>query len=905
MQNPFEHIQKILAQCGENVARCHGNKITIEHLILEFVRKNKEINHILETGFRVDINVLENSLNQEIAKEPNCDSEESELGTPSLDATASELMRSAIKEAYICDNSPYVEPKHVLLALLKQNNNPISNLLSGNGITYDSLRDYLKNQNRKADDEAKHQAEEIAEAEDSEMEHGEINETDIEDTHAESELAVDENNENEEVETEEDMEQKSKRPKANLLDSDDEPLDLNSNPEDNKKTAKKEEKKTKTNTPFIDKYGHDLTQDAAKGILDPMVGRENEVQRVMEILGRRKKNNPVLIGEPGVGKSAIVEGLAQLIKNHQSAPLLFDKRVISLDLTGLVAGTKYRGSFEERIKGIVNELETHPEIILFIDEIHTLIGAGGAEGAMDAANILKPALARGVIQCIGATTLDEYRKSIEKDGALERRFQKIIINPTTPEETLRILHNIKNTYEKFHEVTYSDEALEACVKLTDRYVTDRFFPDKAIDILDEVGSRVHLKNASIPDDILELEHNIEVLITNKQNAVANQNYELAAAYRDQQAQMEKMLTRAREKWQNGESDSHRTPVEVDDITAVVSKMTGVPVQRMAEAENSRLLKMAEKLKSKVIAQDNAVDKIVKAIQRNRIGLRDPNHPIGVFMFLGPTGVGKTYLAKKLAEEVYGDSSALIRIDMSEYADEFNSSRLVGAPPGYVGYNEGGQLTEKVRRKPYSIVLLDEIEKASGKIFNMLLQVLDEGRLTDGNGRLIDFRNTVIIMTSNAGTRQLKEFGSGVGFNAGSAHGNLLDEKDKEYARSIIQKSLSKQFSPEFLNRLDEIITFDQLGLDAIKQIIDIELKSLFKRVEDMGYHIRITDKAKEFVAVKGYDVQFGARPLKRAIQTYIEDGVCELLLGDSLTAGETIVIGKNPNKDELTFNPQS
>lgn len=650
MQNPFEHIQKILAQCGENVARRHGNKITIEHLILEFVRKNKEINYILETGFRVDINVLENSLNQEIAKEPNCDSEESEQGTPSLDATASELMRNAIKEAYICDNSPYVEPKHVLLALLKQNNNPISNLLSGNGITYDSLRDYLKNQNRKADDEAKHQAEEIAEAEDSEMEHGEITETDIEDTHAESELAVDENNENDEVETEEDMEQKSKRPKANLLDSDDEPLDLNSNPEDNKKTAKKEEKKTKTNTPFIDKYGHDLTQDAAKGILDPMVGRENEVQRVMEILGRRKKNNPVLIGEPGVGKSAIVEGLAQLIKNHQSAPLLFDKRVISLDLTSLVAGTKYRGSFEERIKGIVNELETHPEIILFIDEIHTLIGAGGAEGAMDAANILKPALARGVIQCIGATTLDEYRKSIEKDGALERRFQKIIINPTTPEETLRILHNIKNTYEKFHEVTYSDEALEACVKLTDRYVTDRFFPDKAIDILDEVGSRVHLKNASIPDDILELEHNIEVLITNKQNAVANQNYELAAAYRDQQAQMEKMLTRAREKWQNGESDSHRTPVEVDDITAVVSKMTGVPVQRMAEAENSRLLKMAEKLKSKVIAQDNAVDKIVKAIQRNRIGLRDPNHPIGVFMFLGPTGVGKTYLAKNLLKK---------------------------------------------------------------------------------------------------------------------------------------------------------------------------------------------------------------------------------------------------------------
>ena len=653
MQNPFEHIQKILAQCGENVARRHGNKITIEHLILEFVQKNKEINYILETGFRVDINVLENSLNQEIAKAPNSNSEESEQGAPSLDATASELMRNAIKEAYICDNSPYVEPKHVLLALLKQNNSSISSLLADNGITYDSLREYLKSLNRKADDEAEHQTEEIAEAEDAEMETDEITEADIEETHDESDLAVQENNENDETEPEpeEDMEQISKRPKANLLDSDDEPLDLNTNPEDNKKTAKKEGKKAKTNTPFIDKYGHDLTQDAAKGILDPMVGRENEVQRVMEILGRRKKNNPVLIGEPGVGKSAIVEGLAQLIKNHQSAPLLFDKRVISLDLTGLVAGTKYRGSFEERIKGIVNELETHPEIILFIDEIHTLIGAGGAEGAMDAANILKPALARGVIQCIGATTLDEYRKSIEKDGALERRFQKIIINPTTPEETLRILHNIKGTYEKFHEVTYSDEALETCIKLTDRYITDRFFPDKAIDILDEVGSRVHLKNASIPDDILELEHNLEVLVTNKLNAVVNQNYELAAAYRDQQAQMEKMLARAREKWQNGENDSHRTPVKVDDITAVVSKMTGVPVQRMAETENNRLLKMADKLKSKVIAQDNAVDKIVKAIQRNRMGLRDPNHPIGVFMFLGPTGVGKTYLAKKLAEVV--------------------------------------------------------------------------------------------------------------------------------------------------------------------------------------------------------------------------------------------------------------
>jgi len=653
-------------------------------------------------------------------------------------------------------------------------------------------------------------------------------------------------------------------------------------------------------TPILDHFSTDLTQAAKEGKLDPVVGRDKEIQRVLEIIGRRKKNNPILIGEPGVGKSAIVEGLAQLIVKQQTSPALFNKRVVSLDMTAMVAGTKYRGQFEERIKGLITELEEHPDIIIFIDEIHTIIGAGGGSGAMDAANILKPALARGTIQCIGATTLKEYRNSIEKDGALERRFQKVIVEPTTVEQTLQILHNIKDRYEEHHGVSYSDEALTACVKLTERYVTDRFFPDKAIDVLDEVGSRLRLTNTKTPQDILDLQDLIEVTAQKKKDAVRNQNFELAATYRDKGVYLEKKLEDMRVSWQKGENEE-RIPVTESHIADVVSQMTGVPVQRMAEAESTRLKNMADTLKKDVIAQDKAIEKMVKAIQRNRVGLRDPNHPIGAFMFLGPTGVGKTYLAKKLAEEMFGTSEALIRVDMSEYSESFNTSRLLGAPPGYVGYDEGGQLTEKVRRKPYSIVLLDEIEKAHEKIYNMLLQVLDEGRLTDGNGRLIDFRNTIIIMTSNAGTRQLKDFGSGIGFNAGGVNGLSMNDKDKEYARSIIQKSLSKQFSPEFLNRLDEIITFDQLDLEAIKKIIDIELRGLFRRVNEMGYNIQITDKAKEFVATKGYDVQFGARPLKRAIQTYIEDGVCEMILSGKLQKGDTINIGKNPNKDELTF----
>ena len=666
-------------------------------------------------------------------------------------------------------------------------------------------------------------------------------------------------------------------------------------------TATATVKKPTTKTPVLDTFGTDLTAAAAEGKLDPCVGREKEIQRIIEILGRRKKNNPILIGEPGVGKSAIVEGLAQMINSHHTSPMLFGKRIYTLDMTGVVAGTKYRGQFEERLKLLMKELEANPDVIVFIDEIHTIIGAGSSPGTMDAANIMKPALARGTIQCIGATTLDEFRNSIEKDGALERRFQKVQVEPTTNEETLQILKNIKDRYEHHHHVTYTDDALLACVKLTDRYVTDRFMPDKAIDALDETGSRVHLSNAQMPPDIAEKEQEIESVKEKKQLAVKNQNFELAAGYRERQTQLETELEEMNEHWRKGEDEECQV-VDAEQVADVVSLMTGVPVQRLAEEEGIRLKGMAQELKNSVIAQDKAIEKMVKAIQRNRVGLKDPNHPIGVFMFLGPTGVGKTYLAKKLAEFMFGSPDALIRIDMSEYTESFNTSRLIGAPPGYVGYEEGGQLTERVRRHPYSIVLLDEIEKAHGNVFNMLLQVLDEGRLTDGNGRMVDFRNTVIIMTSNAGTRQLKDFGRGVGFSASDTTGLMLNEQDKEHARGIVQKALSKQFSPEFLNRLDEIITFDQLDLDAIKKIIDIELKSLYKRIEQIGYKVSLAEDAKEFVATKGYDVQFGARPLKRAIQNYIEDGISDIIVNGNLPLGSVIHITLHENKNELVFN---
>lgn len=667
-------------------------------------------------------------------------------------------------------------------------------------------------------------------------------------------------------------------------------------------TATAKTGKSNNGTPVIDNFGTDLTELAAKGALDPVVGREKEILRVMEILGRRKKNNPVLIGEPGVGKSAIVEGLAQMIVNEQTSPLFFNKRIVNLDMTSIVAGTKYRGQFEERLKALLKELENNPDIIIFIDEIHTLVGAGSTPGTMDAANIMKPALARGVIQCIGATTLDEYRNSIEKDGALERRFQKVIVEPTTREQTLQILTNIRGRYEQHHHVSYTDDALKACVTLTERYISDRQFPDKAIDAMDEAGSHIRISKCQVPSEIIDKQTELKKVKSQKQSAVKNQNYELAAAYRDMQTKIEAELREMNEHLTAGDNVEKQV-IDTPDIENVVSMMTGIPVQKLGGKEEIRLKGMASELKGTVVAQDKAIDKVVKAIQRNRVGLKDPNHPIGVFMFLGPTGVGKTFLAKKLAEFMFGTKDALIRVDMSEYSEQHTVSRLVGAPPGYVGYGEGGQLTEKVRRHPYSVVLLDEIEKAHGNVFNMLLQVFDDGRLTDGNGRTVDFRNTVIIMTSNAGTRQLKDFARGVGFTAAGAGNSLAaNDKDKEYARSIIQKALSKQFSPEFLNRLDEIITFDQLDINAIRQIINGELNGLFSRIEAIGYKVEISDEAKDMVAKKGYDVQFGARPLKRAIQNYIEDGLSDMIINGDLKADDTISIGKKEGKDELEFN---
>ena len=938
MQNPFQHINDVLNYSGREAYRMLGNQVNTEHLMLGILHcNNKQVNDIFEHfGINTDVlrSTLYDSQEQAIDKISAEEIAETEEGRAlKYDKETSEVISEAIIEARLCEGkAALVQPEHLLLAILKKDECDPAKLLITQGLTYKKLFDYINGINLDIDNKLNKLNQEVenykrnqidgdseqeavdekpetetAPEQEQESAEGDINMIDLRDKQQ-----LPENQEEADTSTLPDGAASAQDNQGDLLDPEEEPLDFSENQNSNNgkqdgNNGKRTRnvvgaKPTKSNTPFLDKFSYDLTKAAKDGSLDPVVGRDKEITRLMEILGRRKKNNPVLIGEPGVGKSAIVEGLAQMIAKGDQSSLFFNKRVLSLDMTGVVAGTKFRGQFEERIKGVIKELERNPNIIVFIDEIHTLIGAGGAEGSMDAANIMKPALARGFIQCIGATTLNEYRKSIEKDGALERRFQKIIVEPTTAEETLEILHNIKEKYEEHHNVSYTDEALKACVKLADRYMHDRFFPDKAIDVMDEAGAHIHINSATVPDELIEAEKKLNATIAKKQAAVASQNFEMAATLRDYQTKQERDIEMMRKQWEHGDPN-HRVTLDETEIAKVVSNMTGIPVQQMAESENVRLRNMGKTLKEKVIAQDAAIDKVVKSIQRNRMGLKDPNHPIGVFMFLGPTGVGKTYLTKKLAEEMFGSADALFRIDMSEYAEGFNTSRLIGSPPGYVGYDEGGQLTEKVRRKPYSIVLLDEIEKANSQVFNLLLQVMDEGRLTDGNGRLIDFRNTIIIMTSNAGTRQLKEFGRGVGFNAGGigSNGMPIDEKDKEYARSVIQKHLSKQFAPEFLNRLDEIITFDQLDLPAITSIVDLELKSLVKRVENLGYHFQMTDKAKEFVASKGYDVQFGARPLKRAIQNYVEDGLCELLMEGNLKPGSVISIGKNPKKDELTF----
>ncbi len=818
-------VKDVITFSKEEALRLGNDFIGVEHLLLGIIREGEGKAIQILKEFKLDLKSIRLELEAGLTKSVKTFSQP--MANIPLVKQTEKVLKFMYLEARNLKSST-IGTQHLLLSILKDDNNIACRTLNKYGVIYDNAKDELENM----------------------------------------------------------LEEENKSPRAEFPgSSDDEGENFGS--------AQRKPADPKSKTPVLDNFGRDLTKMAESGKLDPIVGREKEIERVSQILSRRKKNNPILIGEPGVGKSAVAEGLALRIVQRKVSRILFNKRIISLDLASLVAGTKYRGQFEERMKAVMAEIEKNPDIILFIDEIHTIIGAGGASGSLDASNMFKPALARGEMQAIGATTLDEYRQYIEKDGALERRFQKVLIEPTSVDETIQILNNIKEKYEEHHMVTYTQEAIDACVKLTDRYISDRHLPDKAIDALDEVGSRVHITNINVPKEIVSLEAELEALKEKKTEVIKSQQYEEAAKLRDDERKLQEQLEVEKKKWED-ESKAHRVVVSEDDVAEVVSMMCGIPVTRIAQKESGKLVLMGEELKGKVIGQEEAVDKVVKAIQRNRAGLKDPNKPIGSFFFLGPTGVGKTQLAKVLAKYLFDTEDSLIRIDMSEYMEKFSISRLVGAPPGYVGYEEGGQLTEKVRRKPYSIILLDEIEKAHPDVFNLLLQVLDDGQLTDGLGRKVDFKNTILIMTSNIGARQLADFGTGVGFGT-----KAQSEQKEDNSKIVIQNALRKAFAPEFLNRMDDMIMFKSLDRDSIHLIIDLELQKLYERINSLGYNIEITPKAKDFIVDKGYDEKFGARPLKRAIQKYIEDPLAEEIIKSNLQEGDTISLDIEDGATEL------
>tara|TARA_R100000935_G_scaffold8302_1_gene17302 strand:- start:13948 stop:16536 length:2589 start_codon:yes stop_codon:yes gene_type:complete len=830
-------VKDVIAYSKEEALRLGHDFIGTEHLMLGLLRDGSGKAVTILNQLAIDLNHLRRKVEILSPANPNAGTNPNDKKNLHLTRQAERALKTTFLEAKLFQSSS-INTAHLLLCILRNENDPTTKLLNKMKVDYDGVKDQFKLMITNDDDYIEPTAESFPNDDD----------TSNDDTN-----------------------------KENLFGT----------------TGGGAKSSKKSKTPVLDNFGRDLTAQAEEGKLDPVVGRENEIQRVSQVLSRRKKNNPLLIGEPGVGKSAIAEGLALRIVQRKVSRILYDKRVVTLDLASLVAGTKYRGQFEERMKAVMNELEKNDDIILFIDEIHTIVGAGGATGSLDASNMFKPALARGEIQCVGATTLDEYRQYIEKDGALERRFQKVLVEPTTVEETVEILQNIKEKYESHHNVQYTEAALQACVKLTNRYMTERFLPDKAIDALDEAGSRVHITNIHVPEKILKLEADLEEVRENKNSVVKKQKYEEAAKLRDDEKNLEKQLAEEQEAWEK-DSALHKETVDEEQVAEVVSMMTGIPVNRIAQTESNKLAALPDRIKGKVIGQDEAVAKVVKAIQRNRAGLKDPNKPIGSFIFLGQTGVGKTQLAKVLARELFDNDNALVRIDMSEYMEKFAVSRLIGAPPGYVGYEEGGQLTEKIRRKPYAVVLLDEIEKAHPDVFNMLLQVLDDGYLTDSLGRKIDFRNTIIIMTSNIGARKLKDFGTGVGFGT-AAQTSQADAN----AKSIIENALKKAFAPEFLNRVDDVMVFNALEREHIHKIIDIELAKLFARIEDIGYTLKMTDKAKDFIADKGFDKDYGARPLNRAIQKYVEDALAEEIINSKLQEGDTITMDLDEKSNEL------